>query len=688
MKKVLCSILCAAMLLTLLPTALAAGTSGGLAAFTDQKQYADGIFTDVASGAWYAGSIATVYTKGIMDGMDGGRFDPDRTIPWSQAVTIAARLHAAYRGKDIPAAADGLWYVPYLDYARDNGLLPAICPADEDTNTTPITREGMAVLFRSVLDEQDLPAINDQTIPDLNDVRAEYRDAVSEMFTSGIFTGIDGKFVPDGQATRAQVATIITRLLCPGQRVSHDARQNPYMLDQMGNLYNGGLCTRLGDTVYYLFKTPHLDSEGKSDPNWDIVARTDDGKIRRVYTSTGVGLRDLSDLSASPDGQLCFIQRDQPNKRDILKQLDLKTGAVKDLYASPSSESIGFYLFYDGDLYVHQKFGRTDLIGRVDNGKMTTLATIPNDREHLYVDDTMYCFGGKLYWLQLAPRNSKGDDHLMILDLETGKTESVVTEADEFAYQGATAWSTEFTNGNLPKVLKRRSLLMPELTETMRVLDSEFALLYDNLYANGSQLYYQVSGAKKLWALSPSGEAEEIATARTPYYQASAVTSQGTILMINDLLSAYDPQSIEVLLPAGEKTNLSAFLNQPHWLEGVDQLEPAADSQVKASWGNSDADRDDVYSEPLKAFLTADGSLALEVQITNTTPQKLDLTYVQVTLSNTVEGEVYFSFFQSPESIRQEPEQYTFVFPKDSAEIKGDLEGLDLNIAIFGNLED
>lgn len=676
MKKVLCSILCAAMLLTLLPTALAAGTSGGLAAFTDQKQSADGIFTDVASGAWYAGSIATVYTKGIMDGMDGGRFDPDRTIPWSQAVTIAARLHAAYRGKDIPAAADGLWYVPYLDYARDNGLLPAICPADEDTNTTPITREGMAVLFRSVLDEQDLPAINDQTIPDLNDVRAEYRDAVSEMFASGIFTGIDGKFVPDGQATRAQVATIITRLLCPGQRVSHDARQNPYMLDQMGNLYNGGLCTRLGDTVYYQYTEPRKNDQGGYSDHHSILARSDSGQVRQVYACPGD--ESIEQLSVGPDGLLYFVQRTYQSFDDqwaVLKQLDPKTGAAKDIYQTAKKELIGRYLFYDNELYVYEYFSN-DRIGRVANGKMTTLVTIPSGWEDMYVDDTMYFFGGKLCWFQIAPRDSKADDHLMLLDLKTGKTESIATKAHEFAYQGATIWSTEYTDGDYPQVLKRRSLLMPELTETVRVLDGEFAQYYDNLYANGSQLYYQVRNARKLWKFSSSGEAEEIATARAQYFEASAVTSQGTALMWNDAITSFSSANTDFILPDGQRTRLPAILNKPYFLEGKDQL-TAADNQT--TWEPTD-DGDTLSNDITRGYVTPDGDVVLEGEFTNLQSDRLFVGYATIKMSGAITGEA--CFYISTYLEEGESAEFTFIFPKETVEGTGSMDDVDINLVV------
>ena len=671
MKKVLSFILCAAMLLTLLPAAAAADV-GGLAAFTDKKQYTESTFTDVNSGAWYADSVKTVYVKDIMSGIGAGLFGPDLTIPWSQAVTIAARLHAAYQGKDIPAV-EGAWYAQFLNYAQENNLLPDICPEGDAVNSTPITREGLAVLFRSVLDEKDLPAVNDQAIPDLNAVRKEYRDIVSEMFAAGIFTGTNGgKFNPGGQATRAQVAAIIARLLCPGQRVSHDSRQNPYMADQMGNFKNGGLCARLGNTVYYIYMTPWQSSEDGYTERWSIIGRADSGETRKVYTIS-TDSEGLELLSVGPDGLLYFVQ--DLGEQYGIRQLDPETGAVQTVYKAGVNKQINSYLFYDGQLYVCvcEVLARSQ-IGRVSNGKMTVLATIP-DWEDLYVGKTMYCFGGKMFYLQLAPRDSTEEDHLKILDLDTGKISSIPTQANEFAYQGGTAWTTNFSE------LKRFSLAFPELTETVRKLDGEFIKLYPNLYANGSRLYYQVSGAAKLWAVSSSGEMKELSAASSPYYEASAVNNQGIIVIPLSSLTAIDFRGIGVVLPDGKTTNLPAFLNQPYFLPGADQLTATDDQAV---WDPTEREQNGLNVMLLKAYRSVGGDLALEVQISNDSSNNCTLLATQIELSGAAELETYISFDYAKISAGQSM-MVTYVFPDGSLDITGKLAELEAVFSIYGS---
>lgn len=676
MKKFLCSILCAVMLLSMLPTAFAADTSG-LTAFTEIRQYSDGAFADVPASAWYAPSVKTVYEKGIMDGTGDSRFDPQTPIPWAQAATIAVRLHAAYHAQDIPPA-DGPWYAQYLAYARENSLLPGLCPEDSAVASTPITREGLAVLFRSVLDEKDLPAINDQPIPDLDEIAEEYRDAVSDMFASGIFTGKDGLFDPDGQATRAEVATIIARLLCPGQRVSHDSRQNPYMADQMGNLYNGGLCARLGDTVYYMYEARLRDETGSVSSAWSIIGRTDDGQTQTVYDTDQ---QYLERLSVGSDGLLYFIERDQPHKRDILKQLDPQTGAAKDVYATPAASAatrIDFYLFYDNQLYISESQADSSYrIGRVSGGRLTTLAKVPAGWEGMYIDETMYCFGGKMYWLQSPPKDSKSSYRLMILDLGSGKISSVATAAKELACHGNTAWSLEYTNGNFPMILKRRSLAMPELEETVRVMDGDLQGHYTNLYANGSQLYYQVSGQKKLWTVSPTGQTEVAATARTPYFEASTATSQGIALQTVRTVRLTVYEEIDFILPDGQRISLPALLNKPYHLDGVNQL---AATDNDASW-NSNAEEGKTFPHILKrAYETEAGGVAVEVGFRNNSGKAVEIRYIQVKLGGAAEGTAVFRTFNALEV--GESVDLTFVFPKGSVQITGSMEDLEIDTSV------
>ena len=184
----------------------------GLAAFQNPQNAQPGAFSDVPPGSWYAAGVQAVSRRGIMNGTGKTSFSPKQTVSWAQAVAIAARIHAACNDGEI-AETGGAWYEPYIAYATEAKLLPSTCPDGSAVTAKTITRQELAGLFANVLRAEDLPAINDQTIPDLNAVDAEFREAVQRMYAAGVFTGKNGgNFDPNGSATRAEIAVIVSRL--------------------------------------------------------------------------------------------------------------------------------------------------------------------------------------------------------------------------------------------------------------------------------------------------------------------------------------------------------------------------------------------------------------------------------------------------------------------------------------------
>ncbi len=133
-----------------------------------------------------------------------------------------------------------------------------------------------------MLRAEDLPAINDQTIPDLNAVDAEFREAVAErMYAAGVFTGKNGgNFDPNGSATRAEIAVIVSRLLLPGQRVGHDSRVNPLpWLIRWATTIRAAFAVQSGDTVYFshVYRNDDADEIG-------VTARKADGSMEPLFT--------------------------------------------------------------------------------------------------------------------------------------------------------------------------------------------------------------------------------------------------------------------------------------------------------------------------------------------------------------------------------------------------------------------
>jgi hypothetical protein len=150
MKKQLVSIaLCLAIVITVLSgtAAYAAGGAGAsMSNFQSVAVYENGTFADVGAGAWYAPYVRKAYELGIMDGKGGGTFDPEGNIRVSEAIKMACVVHNIYNGGAAVFARNAQpWYRPYVDYARENGLLGN---ADSGEYDAYIERGGQGLLYQ------------------------------------------------------------------------------------------------------------------------------------------------------------------------------------------------------------------------------------------------------------------------------------------------------------------------------------------------------------------------------------------------------------------------------------------------------------------------------------------------------------------------------------------------------------
>ena len=110
------------------------------------------------NGKWYTNAVAWAAENGIVGGVGNNRFDPDGEITREQMATILFR------------------------YAEKKGI---------DTS-----KRGSLNIFS---DEKQLSAYA--------------KDAVQWAVAEQIINGSDGKLLPQGSATRAQVATILMRFI-------------------------------------------------------------------------------------------------------------------------------------------------------------------------------------------------------------------------------------------------------------------------------------------------------------------------------------------------------------------------------------------------------------------------------------------------------------------------------------------
>lgn len=177
-------------------------------------------FTDVPEDAWYADAAGYVYEHGLMAGTSATAFSPNATTSRSMIATILWRLEGSPQ-VDYAMAFDDVaansWYAEAIRWAASEGIVGGYGNGLFGTND-PITREQFAAMLYRFAQEQgyDVSIGENTNILSYTDEADLSEYAISAMqwaVGAGIINGTgDGSTLsPQGQATRAQVAVILTR---------------------------------------------------------------------------------------------------------------------------------------------------------------------------------------------------------------------------------------------------------------------------------------------------------------------------------------------------------------------------------------------------------------------------------------------------------------------------------------------
>ncbi|MCD7860997.1 MAG: S-layer homology domain-containing protein [Oscillospiraceae bacterium] len=224
-------------------------------------------FTDVSPDDWYYGAVSEVTAAGYFNGTSATTFDPQLTMTRAMFVTVLARFDGATVDNsadttftDVPT---GQYYTGAVAWAAENGLVQGY-GGNAFGTSNPITRQDMAVLMTRYIAYYEAKnsvaattsAKGSETTHDVVDDPAEFADAASiaayateavvECANYGLLIGDDnGNFRPTASATRAEAATVISRL--------------SWTVEEIDRLSGGGGGGGGGGTTYYYLK---LDPNG------------------------------------------------------------------------------------------------------------------------------------------------------------------------------------------------------------------------------------------------------------------------------------------------------------------------------------------------------------------------------------------------------------------------------------------
>ena len=179
-------------------------------------------FTDVAEDAWYHDYVYDLVYRGVVNGMTATTYEPEGKLTRAQFVKLlACSLEEAetlktYEGQHPFTDSEGHWAETYIAWAKDKGIVEGVSATEFDPEA-PITREQMATIFGRYALKQGIELPKDaapaESFPDADKISEYAREFVELMRIAGILNGYeDGTFRPQGNATRAEVATILQRM--------------------------------------------------------------------------------------------------------------------------------------------------------------------------------------------------------------------------------------------------------------------------------------------------------------------------------------------------------------------------------------------------------------------------------------------------------------------------------------------
>lgn len=177
-------------------------------------------FSDIQKH-WASSSIKFVTDKKLFDGVSKGKFAPDATMTRGMLVTVLGRAYGVnvsdYNKKssflDVPESA---YYAPYVVWASEKGVIKG-SGNDKFLPNQAVKRGEMAVIIANYMKFIGKDAdISSTTLnyADKASIPSWAINGVKLVTQKGLMTGTSGnRFDFNGLSTRAQVATVLERLL-------------------------------------------------------------------------------------------------------------------------------------------------------------------------------------------------------------------------------------------------------------------------------------------------------------------------------------------------------------------------------------------------------------------------------------------------------------------------------------------
>lgn len=178
-------------------------------------------FSDLDAKAWYHEGVDYALTNSLMNGVGGGRFEPDGQLTRAQLVTVLYRAAGEPdTGKQVNPftdVADDTWYTKAVIWAANNGIVNGVAK-NVFAPDASITREQIATMLYRYAGAEAAKEDKLSAFPDAAKTSDWAKEALNWAVASGLINGVadangTANLEPQATATRAQIATILMRWL-------------------------------------------------------------------------------------------------------------------------------------------------------------------------------------------------------------------------------------------------------------------------------------------------------------------------------------------------------------------------------------------------------------------------------------------------------------------------------------------
>lgn len=193
------------------------------------RSYSNSVYVVVENNAsfidmskhWGKSFVEFAAAKGLVDGVGGGKYDPNRKVTRAEFTAMLVRSLGRGASTDGTSPYDdvktGSWYDGDVAKAKELGLLKFV-KGNRFKPDQPLTREEMASMLAAVIALEKLPIAKESDslagYKDIGSVDASYLEDVRLMVKYRIMEGTgEDTFSPKGETTRAQAAVVFIRML-------------------------------------------------------------------------------------------------------------------------------------------------------------------------------------------------------------------------------------------------------------------------------------------------------------------------------------------------------------------------------------------------------------------------------------------------------------------------------------------